>query len=388
MSMEEWKEFKLGEIGAIVGGATPSTTDPSNYDGDISWITPKDLSTYEFRYIEKGGRMITKAGFDSCSCKMLPAGSILFSSRAPIGYVAIAKKELCTNQGFKSIIPNKEKVNNIFLYYLLLYNKSRIESLGSGTTFKEVSGSVMKDVVVSLPNLPTQNRIASILSSLDDKIEVNRRINENLEQQAQALFKSWFVDFEPFRDGEFVESELGMIPKGWRVGKIGDIATIVSGKRPANRASIKTEDSTIPLIGASCIMGYTSDYLYESKILVTGRVGTHGVIMRFNNKCWPSDNTLVIQSKYYEFVYQCLRGVDYKNLNRGSTQPLITQKDLKNVNIVIPTLKLLNEYENNVSTLMTSVSNLEIENDSLAQLRDALLPRLMSGELNVNEIEA
>ena len=104
----EWKEVKLSELGDIVGGATPSTKEPLNYDGDISWITPKDLSTFSERYISKGERSITKKGFESCSCKMLPEGSILFSSRAPIGYVAIAKNELCTNQGFKSVIPNKK----------------------------------------------------------------------------------------------------------------------------------------------------------------------------------------------------------------------------------------------------------------------------------------
>ena len=116
--MEEWKEYRLGEIGTIVGGATPSTKDELNYDGDISWITPKDLSNYCDRFISRGERMITQKGYDSCSCKMLPEGTVLFSSRAPIGYVAIAKNELCTNQGFKSVIANTEIVNNINLLIL------------------------------------------------------------------------------------------------------------------------------------------------------------------------------------------------------------------------------------------------------------------------------
>lgn len=178
--MEEWKEYRLGEIGTIVGGATPSTKDVSNYDGNISWLTPKDLSIHTERYIERGERMISLKGYNSCSCKMLPKGSILFSSRAPIGYVAIASKELCTNQGFKSIIPFKEKVDSLFLYYLLIYNRKKIEGLGSGTTFKEVSLKVMQNVKVSIPSLTVQQNIASILSSLDSKIEVNNKINSNL----------------------------------------------------------------------------------------------------------------------------------------------------------------------------------------------------------------
>lgn len=178
--MEDWKEYKLEELGTVVGGATPSTKDPSNYDGEISWITPKDLSNYPNRFISRGDRTITQKGFEGCSCKMLPKGSILFSSRAPIGYVAIAEKEMCTNQGFKSIIPNTSIVNNMFLYYLFVNNKKYIESLGSGTTFKEVSGSVMKNILFNIPSLRAQEQIALFLSSLDDKIELNRRINDNL----------------------------------------------------------------------------------------------------------------------------------------------------------------------------------------------------------------
>ena len=182
--MKDWKEYKLGDIGPVVGGATPSTKEVSNYDGNIPWITPKDLANHNSRYISRGERMISQKGYDSCSCRMLPTNSILFSSRAPIGYVAIANGELCTNQGFKSIIPNDNVVDSLFLYYLLVYYKPVIENMGSGTTFKEVSGSVMRDLVVSMPEIEEQKKIAAILSSLDDKIELNRRINDNLTQAA------------------------------------------------------------------------------------------------------------------------------------------------------------------------------------------------------------
>ena len=178
--MTGWKKFKLSEIGEVVGGATPSTKDSSNYDGNISWITPKDLASFTGRYIKKGERSITKKGFESCSTKMLPKNSILFSSRAPIGYVAIAANDLCTNQGFKSFIPG-EKVDYLFMYYVLKYNKSYIESLGSGTTFKEVSGNLMKKIEVTIPiDISVQKKISSILGSIDDKIELNNKINNNL----------------------------------------------------------------------------------------------------------------------------------------------------------------------------------------------------------------
>ena len=215
----EWKEVTLGKIGTIVGGATPSTKNTSFYDGNIPWLTPKDLSVNSNKYILRGERNITEAGFKSCSCKILPKGSVLFSSRAPIGYVAIAANDMCTNQGFKSVIPNEE-TDSEFLYYLLKYNKDNIASQGSGTTFAEVSGKTMKEIEVMVPKeTEDQRRIASILSSLDRKIELNNKINADLEEMAQAIFKNWFVDFEPFKDGKFVDSELGMIPEGWKVGR-------------------------------------------------------------------------------------------------------------------------------------------------------------------------
>lgn len=221
--VEEWKECTLSNLGTIVGGATPSTKDSSNYEnGSIAWITPKDLSTHTERFISHGERNITEKGLKSCSAQLMPQNSILFTSRAPIGYIAIAKNEVCTNQGFKSIVPNKD-TDFMFLYYLLKYNKDNIENLGSGTTFKEVSGSTMKSVPVKVPPLPTQQKIAAILSSLDDKIELNNKINTNLEQQSQTLFKNWFVDFEPFG---------GKMPEGVESWKIVELDNCKIWKRP------------------------------------------------------------------------------------------------------------------------------------------------------------
>lgn len=179
--MGEWKACTISDLGEVVGGATPSTKKSENYDnGTISWITPKDLSNFSGRFISHGERNITELGLNSCSTRLLPKNTILFSSRAPIGYVAIVQKELCTNQGFKSVIPS-EDTDYMFLYYLLKYNKVNIENMGSGTTFKEVSGNTMKAIMVSVPiNKKEQQRIGSILSMFDDKIEMNNAINENL----------------------------------------------------------------------------------------------------------------------------------------------------------------------------------------------------------------
>lgn len=175
-----WKTTTLDEIGTVVGGATPSTKKPENWDGDIPWLSPKDLTGYRYRYIRHGERNITDKGLASCSTTLLPKGAVLFSSRAPIGYIAMAEQPICTNQGFKSVIPG-EKIDPLFLYYLLRHNKGNIESLGSGTTFKEVSGSVMKKVIITFPEDMTEQRaIACVLDSIDSKIESNQQTNDYL----------------------------------------------------------------------------------------------------------------------------------------------------------------------------------------------------------------
>ena len=256
--------------------------------------------------------------------------------------------------------------------------RSWLNNHTDGSTRANINAVTLAECPIRVPeSLPTQRKIAAVLGAIDDKIENNRKICANLEAQAQALFKSWFVDFEPFG---------GKMPDGWKMGKLGEVAEITSGKRPPTRANEKDCENRYPLLGASCIMGYTSEFMYEEPILVTGRVGTHGVIQRSCEKCWPSDNTLVLKAEYYEFVYQLLLKVDYSLMNRGSTQPLITQSDLKGVAIIRPDETILKEFEGRASTLMSMILEKDRQSRALAELRDALLPRLMSGEIDVSEV--
>lgn len=184
--MRGWKRCTLTDLGEIIGGATPSTKNENYYGGNIAWITPKDLSTFQGRYISHGERNITEDGLSSCSARLMPPHSVLFTSRAPIGYVAVAENEVCTNQGFKSIVPNAD-TDYLFLYYLLVHNRDRIENMGSGTTFKEVSGSVMKQIEVSVPTDKEEQRaIAQTLGILDDRIENNTKINHHLAATSET----------------------------------------------------------------------------------------------------------------------------------------------------------------------------------------------------------
>lgn len=341
---------------------------------------------------EKDFNFITEEHAQKLKNSIVYPGDIIFTHAGNVGQVAmipydckypyymISQRQFFMRCNKKRVLPE----------FIVLFFHSRD---GQGKLLANVSqvgvpsiaqpSTYLKRIELSVPAIDIQKEIIRFIFGIERKIELNTRIIANLEAQAQAIFKSWFVDFEPFQDGEFEESELGLIPKGWRVGTLGEIAHITSGKRPVDKSDEKTETFIFPIIGASQIMGYTTQELYSSKIIVTGRVGTHGIIQRFSEPCWPSDNTLVITSDYYEFVFNCLRGIDYKSLNRGSTQPLITQTDIKNTHVLVPTNKTLHEFENSVSTLMLLVRHCVEEIDILRQTRDTLLPKLMSGEIEV-----
>ena len=387
----EWKEVTLGEIGTIVGGATPSTKNTSFYYGNIPWLTPKDLSVNSNKYILRGERNITEAGFKSCSCKMLPKGSVLFSSRAPIGYVAIVANDMCTNQGFKSVIPNEE-TDSEFLYYLLKYNKDYIASQGSGTTFAEVSGKTMKDIEVVVPKeKEDQRRIASILSSLDRKIELNNKINADLEEMAQAIFKNWFVAFEPFKDGKFVDSELGMIPEGWKVGSLGDFCNVFTGKKNTNQA---IEKGLYPFFSCAPEPLASNDAIFNGKAIIIAGNGSYTGRTSFYNGGFD----------LYQRTYACtIREQDKENLmiffyhmmkqffeptkmggTRGSSIPYIVMGDITQQKFPYSKDWLI-RFSNIANSMMDRKLRIDKENSRLSTLRDTLLPRLMSGEIELPE---
>ena len=190
-----YKKVKISDIGKIVSGATPKTKDVDNYGGSIAWITPADLSGYTSKYISHGSRNITQKGYDSCSTHLMPRGTVLFSSRAPIGYVAIAENSICTNQGFKSIVPNDD-IDSEFLYYQLQYLRKKIQEKGSGTTFKEISGKVLGETDIVVPSLEEQFRIVArieeLFSELDKAVDTLKTTKEQLEVYRQAVLVDAF----------------------------------------------------------------------------------------------------------------------------------------------------------------------------------------------------
>lgn len=411
--MAEWIECKISDIGTVVGGATPSTKKPENYEnGTIAWITPKDLSTFTGRYIQRGERNITEIGLKSCSTQLLPKDTVLFSSRAPIGYVAIATNEVCTNQGFKSVVPN-ENTDPLFLYYLLKYNKDKIEGMGSGTTFKEVSGNTMKNIVVSVPtDKKVQKRISSMLGSIDDKIEENERINNNLAEQIKTICTAWLSDYAPFG---------GVLPDDWSKTPLSSIADFVSGysykgaeltESNIAMATIKNFDRK----GGFKLDGYKeivpssklkdtqhaelfdtlvahTDLTQNAEVIgnaepVMSKSGYSDIVFSMDLvKVVPKNNHIskfliaaILQDK--KFKAHCLGYVN------GTTVLHLSKKALPEYQLYLPDdLSALKPLDELVTALYQQISaNIE-EITKLEALRDTLLPKLMSGELDVSDTD-
>lgn len=394
--MTEWIECTLDKLGEIVGGATPSTKCEDYYGGSIPWITPKDLSSFKVRYITSGERNITEKGLASCSAQMMPKDAVLFTSRAPIGYVAIASQSVCTNQGFKSIVVN-EKADPLFVYYLLKYNKDAIEAMGSGTTFKEVSGKTMRAVKVRIPlDVSYQKRIAAVLDSLDTKIENNERINDNLEQQAQSYFQELFVDNA---DPE------------WAIGTISDLGTVVGGSTPSKAKPEYYTESGIAWITPKDLSINKSKFVSHGANDITelGLKNSSAAIMPEGTVLFSSRAPIgyiaiaageVTTNQGFKsvvpkpeigtpFVYFFLKNTlpVIEGMASGSTFKEVSGSTMKNVPAVIPDAETLAKFSDFCAPIFAQQRILEEQNQSLATLRDNLLPKLMSGEIDVSTVQ-
>ena len=344
----EWKECTLSELGDIVGGATPSTKNESNYGGNIAWITPKDLSNLKGRFIAHGERNITEKGLNSCSAQMMPANTILFSSRAPIGYVAISENPVCTNQGFKSLVPNSDN-DPMFLYYLLKYNRDTIEAMGSGTTFKEVSGATMRNIRVHVPiKKAEQQRIASVLDSLDSKIELNRKINDIMQQQANLIYSQFF----DVLSGSSVE-----------LSSVIDV-------RDGTHDSPKPQKEGYPLVTSKHLLPFGVDLLSPNRI-------SKSDYDKINERSKVETNDILKSKEISQHIEMNLA---------GSTQKYISLTELRKLPFIVPKDEKLSDFNALVGPIFSSITERIRENANLAQLRDTLLPKLMSGEIDVSAI--
>ena len=412
----EWEVKKINEIGEIGGGSTPSTKVKDYWDGDIPWITPKDLANHGSRFISCGERNITRKAVIENSLKLYPNGTILLTSRAPIGYVAIIKNPVTTNQGFKNIAP-KEGTNSEFLYYLLINISEYLKDISGGSTFEELTKEILKDVLIPFPPLPEQSRIATVLSWFDDLIENKRRQNEILEKTAMAIFKSWFIDFEPFRacpeqergNYEFVyNEELGReIPKGWEVSKTTRLIEynhFFSLKKSEAYAFIEMKDvssnslvceynfkqfpgSGVKYYGGDTLMARITPSLEHGKTAFVWFISE-------KEKGFGSTEFFVLHPKepyLKEFVYLLAKNDDFReaainSMSGTSGRQRADINALKDYIIPIPPSPILQSFHSLVEPLFQKIILNQKQIMSLRKIRDTLLPLLVFGKLRVEEI--
>ena len=309
--------------------------------------------------------------------------SLLLPRKGSLNNIMFTDKPFWTvDTMFWSII-DESKIEPKFLYYAMC--KKNLVALNVGTSVPSLTVPVLEDVSIPYPPIPIQRKIAGILSALDAKIENNNKINANLEAQAQALFKSWFVDFTPFKDQPFVDSELGPIPQGWKVGKLGDICTFKRGKNLLSKNAI---DEGVPVVagGLSPSCYHNQANTSAPVVTVSGSGANAGFMRMYHVDVWASDCSFIdVSCDYLYFVY-CFLSVNrrlLKHAQTGAVQPHVKPADIHDFDVVIPEEDIVKAFQSIIKELLTKVGVNEKENQRLAALRDTLLPKLMSGEIKL-----
>ena len=374
---EDWKECKLGDIVEI---------NQNSFSEKENWLFVNYLDTgsitenkiSEIQYIN-----LIDEKLPSRAKRKVKKNSIIYSTVRPnqkhFGIIKSFPENFLVSTGFAVLDVNKKIAFPDFVYYYLIQNENTesLHAIAEQTTsaYPAIKPSDIADISIILPPLATQQKIAQILSSLDDKIELNNKINDNLEQQAQAIFKSWFVDFEPFG---------GVMPEGWRIGKLSDLITVKYGKDHK-----KLEDGSYPVYGSGGIMRYVDKFLYDKESVLIPRKGTLNNVFYINEPFWSVDTmfyTEMTKENLAKFVYFFVKGKDLNSMNAGSAVPSMTTEILNAIEVVIPSDEYLEKFENIVSPMFKQIKQCIIENENLASLRDTLLPKLMSGEIETDSI--
>lgn len=398
--MSSWVTCRLANICLTVcSGGTPKSTELSYYGGDIPWLNTKEV---DFCRIYKTEKTITESGFQNSSTKWIEKNSVIVAMYgATAAKVAVNMIPLTTNQACCNLTINPDLADFRFVYFYLCYKYTELAALANGGAQQNLNAQRIKDFEITLPSLKEQQRIADILWALDDKIELNRRINANLEAQAQALFRSWFVDFEPFRDGPFVDSELGKIPQGWKVETLSNLATVIKkGITPSNSETYSHysipayDDAHFPEKQSGGTIKSGKYIVYNNSMLLSKlnpRIKRLWFIKTAEENAICSTEFIPIQTKDTElisFVFYLIdsdifyqQALSLVNGATGSHQrfhaedimqiPFAWNKDAA-IDFAQKANCILQKIEDNIR-----------ENQTLSALRDTLLPKLMAGEIKI-----
>jgi len=432
----EYPKVSVADVVEIISGGTPKTTVQEYWNGDISWLSISDFNN-DYRWVSNTEKYITKRGLAESATTLLNKGDIIISARGTVGVLAQLAKPMAFNQSCYGIRGKAGISETDFLYYALRQAVANMKQVAHGGVFNTITRDTFKIIQISLPSLPEQRAIARILGTLDDKIEANRHMNETLEAIARALFKSWFVDFDPVRakaegrepagmDAEtaalfpdsFEETELGMVPKGWRCELVGNEAQVIKGVSYRSEDLAESDTALVTLKSIKRGGGYRSDGLkqyrgeYKSDQMVcpgelvvaqtdvTQAADVIGkpalvltddmfkilvasldiLIVRPINGNLPQEffYLLFLTPEFQEHIYGHTNGTTVLHLSKTGIQSYV---------FVRPSAQIAHVFEDAVVPIFQRIALNEQESRTLAALRDALLPKLISGEIRVGDAE-
>lgn len=386
--MGEWKNVRVGELGKIITGKTPKTSISDNYGGRIPFLTPSD--NMSVKYVGKTSKTLTEKGLLEVKNAILPENSVCVSCiGSDLGKAVITTCPTVTNQQINSIIVDEKSFDVSFVYYAMQILGKKMNFISkTSTAVPIVNKSSFSSYEIKCPPREDQKRIAAVLSALDSKIECNKKINDNLLRQAQALYKNRFIDLKPFN---------GEMPPDWQLGTVSEIIELHDSKRiPLSSRERANLTKIYPYYGATSVMDYVDSYLFDGIYLLLGEDGTvvddkgFPILQYVEGKFWVNNHAHIITGKNgftVETLYLLFSLTNVRSIVTGAVQPKISQANLNNVSVVIPSKAELSTFNSIVQPIFSQIRNLRAESDRLTATRDILLPRLMSGEIDATNIQ-
>lgn len=399
-----WQWTALSDVARLETGHTPSRRHPEYWGGDVPWIGIKDATENHGRVLADTLQHTNELGIANSSARILPTNTVCLSRTASVGYVVVMGRPMATSQDFVNWVCS-DALDHRFLKYVLLAEQSAFLRFASGTTHQTIYFPEVKAFHVCLPPLAEQRAVAEILGTLDDKIELNRRMNETLEAMARALFKSWFVDFDPVRakaegrepglpkpladlfPDRLVDSELGEIPEGWEVGPLDSVLVL---QRGFDLPATERTSGVYPVLAASGPSGTHNEFMVRGPGVTTGRSGVLGKVFYVAEDFWPLNTSLWVKEFRHSrpaYAFHLLQGLDFTLFNAGSAVPTLNRNHVHTLPTLLPPVAVIDAFERFATGCLTRQRNNAEQAMTLARARDSLLPKLISGQLRVKEAE-
>ena len=377
--VNDWEQRKLGEMAEIIGGGTPNTNNKSYWNGDINWYAPAEIVNQI--YVNSSERKITEEGYNNSSAKMLPTGTVLFTSRAGIGKTAILAKEGCTNQGFQSIVPHKKELDSYFIFSRTEELKNYGEKMGAGSTFVEVSGKQMENMNLMMPKtIAEQQKIGTYFENIDNLITLHQRKLEKLQNLKKAMLEKMF----PKNGAKVPEIRFKGFTDDWEQRKLGDIVDFLDTQRKPLTENIR-EKGPYPYYGASGIVDYVAGYIFDEELVLLSEDGAnitdrnYPVCFLASGKYWVNNHAHVLKTKEgidNNFICNSLECKDFSIYNTGMAMPKLNQDICKKIPVDFPTYdeqEKIGNYFRNIDYFIT-LHQRKLE--KLQNLKKAMLEKM------------